>query len=828
MAPGTVGARGATGVAGDAATEATVEYAGLDAVRAAASSTGGATPDNAPDQGGNASSTASATTAGSGAVTATALAQGGRAISGAYVGDATAAAYGSNAGSGDVGVFAEALSGIVKCTIGGGYCGSPSSREVGSVDAQAEGHSTGGGDVTARAVALAGISQLAVHDVELRNAVSGSTSGRLRLEQVAGALSGSTRTDLQATNPGGGDLEVHVEARSGYGDQGAGSDTVLGDILATSNTGAGVSIEVEADGGLSHSGMDAGTVLQRKLDPGLEDQRSVIHGASNVGAVLVAAVFRGGSPPFGGTNGGSGGSVAMDNAVSGETSGDLELYQQASGGLAGSGNGGSAYSRLDHEAAATSFLLTSWAEGGGGSSTGGGNARSEVEGINSAGPVEVRYLALGGGGGFASGGDAIAEAYGRTTGDGQPVVVGGSRTVSLYYGAQGGSAVVARIPVTPAPPPILTLGDGGDAVSRATGIAEGDSVVTVVDSATGGMGGALWSIGSPRPDTVGGDGGDATSSATASGAGTSKVSATSIARGGPGGTQVETPGDGGDARALATADGLGEVEAVATATGGGVDLGGAPGWAAAHAGASGASGLARADATSGWIGDGWIRAVAEAAVGSSRSVEAAAGFGSAPVESVSAAGLDEPDGQALILGDPGSEATEAALAGNAELAALYAADPSAAMTGVAAFGGAGAGGHPLVLTSHFDVTLSDAEADRRLVVGAFDFAVVGDGFDALGFRIEKFGTPFGEAQTFDSLEQALAFFEAAVFDVGMGLGGSPSFDAPQLRLIFDLTVAEGDAFGMQVALMTLVPEPSTGLLVGLGLLVLGVRRRARA
>ena len=93
--------------------------------------------------------------------------------------------------------------------------------------------------------------------------------------------------------------------------------------------------------------------------------------------------------------------------------------------------------------------------------------------------------------------------------------------------------------------------------------------------------------------------------------------------------------------------------------------------------------------------------------------------------------------------------------------------------------------------------------------------------------IEKFGAAFGDAHTFETLDEALAFFENAVFDTGTLLD-SPNFDdAPQLRLIFDLTVAEGDGFGMQVAFMTLVPEPSTGLLVGLGLLVLGVRRRAR-
>ena len=124
-----------------------------------------------------------------------------------------------------------------------------------------------------------------------------------------------------------------------------------------------------------------------------------------------------------------------------------------------------------------------------------------------------------------SGGDAIAEAHGRTTGDGQAITVGGRRlpNASLYYGAFGGWGGAVRIGTGP-----LALGDGGDAASLSTGIAEGDSLVTVIDSATGGAGGRYTGGGTPV-GSVGGDGGDATSWATATGAGTTTFGALAVA-----------------------------------------------------------------------------------------------------------------------------------------------------------------------------------------------------------------------------------------------------------------------------------------------------------
>ena len=69
---------------------------------------------------------------------------------------------------------------------------------------------------------------------------------------------------------------------------------------------------------------------------------------------------------------------------------------------------------------------------------------------------------------------------------------------------------------------------------------------------------------------------------------------------------------------------------------------------------------------------------------------------------------------------------------------------------------------------------------------------------------------------------ALLFFEHQVIDLGPVLGGAA---APRFRAVFGLDLGSGDAFGMDVALVT-VPEPSTGLLVLIGLVSMRRRRRS--
>ncbi|MDJ0847748.1 MAG: hypothetical protein QNK04_05105 [Myxococcota bacterium] len=262
-------------------------------------------------------------------------------------GDASATAFASNAGDTLVKVSASAASGLPA----GPFVVSrpPLFQQVGTASAQAEGVSSGGAVVDV--LAEVGVGNAPDRpSAELVNAVSGSTTGLLILDQRAIASSGDARTALQATNPGGGDLAVSVSARGGgglvaglaeSGDDGAGRDAVLGDILASSATGADVELEVFAVGGqgawnpaVSAEPGAAGTVVQQKLDGSGDPSR--IHGESNGGAVSVMAEFLGGLGGDG-ANGGDGGSMSMENVAGGDTAGDLLLEQRAQGGWGGVG-----------------------------------------------------------------------------------------------------------------------------------------------------------------------------------------------------------------------------------------------------------------------------------------------------------------------------------------------------------------------------------------------------------------------------------------------------------------------------------------------------------
>ncbi|MDJ0847747.1 MAG: PEP-CTERM sorting domain-containing protein [Myxococcota bacterium] len=445
----------------------------------------------------------------------------------------------------------------------------------------------------------------------------------------------------------------------------------------------------------------------------------------------------------------------------------------------------------------------------------GGEAVAEAEAVNEAGPARAVVLATGGRGGspaggeadFGSGGDAAGTAYAGTSGDGHAVVVGAEEESGVF----GGDASTFRFTTRPG-------GDGGSAASRSTGIAEGDSTVTVLDQATGGQGG-----GSSFPGGAlgqGGDGGSASSSATATGNGTSGVMASANAKGGSGGSNVSELGVAGDADADASATGLGLVEANARALGGGFRVGSSVGERGgsgrAQASATGAIGFARAEAVTGEGAQQRYRALSDATLGSAASdVWARATFGEALGDVLPESGRE---GRSFLTGDPLEADVASALAGNDALAERFASEPSR-MAALGQWGARNEGDEELVVTSELDVLLREAVAST-LAIGAFGFESEGEGFTTLAFRVESFGVVLDE-ELFADLDEALAFFEDQLFEVDDAFGDDE--DPPPLRLVFVATLARGDAFGMGLGFV--VPEPSTASLLALGLVVLASRRR---
>ncbi|HKC50886.1 MAG TPA: hypothetical protein VKF60_08840, partial [Myxococcota bacterium] len=254
----------------------------------------------------------------------------------------------------------------------------------------------------------------------------------------------------------------------------------------------------------------------------------------------------------------SGVRVALDDSVTGETSGDLKLLQEAYGGD-GRESGGSASSVLTHEGSSSFITLNAAANGGRLTYTGDPNSPSAptdasatavADARNHVGGVSVGASSLGGND-ASSGASASSDAYGESHGDGEAaqVLVGAS--------SQGGRGLfLARI--TP------DGSRGGDARSTARGAAFGNAKVSVDASALGGSGGYT-----PYPLGSGGAGGDARADAFAVGGASSVSAAARATAGGTGsgafGSPYRSAGPEGAAIAYSSASGLGEVVATSEA-----------------------------------------------------------------------------------------------------------------------------------------------------------------------------------------------------------------------------------------------------------------------
>jgi len=237
------------------------------------------------------------------------------------------------------------------------------------------------------------------------------------------------------------------------------------------------------------------------------------------------------------------------------------------------------------------------------------------------------------------------------------------------------------------------------------------------------------------------------------------------------------------------------------------------GSAVAHASADGASGFARAEALTGFGNHSQLRAQSEAQVGSQRDVAAGARTNAALASAPSQPGLE---GIAFITSSPHASDVGAALTGNGALADLFAADGQMAMGALAQWQGDASDG-PLNLSTDFEITISGSEASRKFVIGSFGVDVIGDGFGSLAFSLAKNGVALGSTQNFGTVDEVMAFFTNTLIDLGLGWKAGD-----KLLAHFDLALDAGTRFEMGLAYA--VPEPGTGMLLVLGLVLFAIYR----
>ena len=359
---------------------------------------------------------------------------------GAHGGDAHASAFAEGEGRGPVNAFAQAIGGQ------GGASGHGLPGEPGAGTASALGRSLGGGLVEVQTVLYGGAAGITYGgyggDAALVDSASGATSGLLRLGQgviggegIGGGPGGSATSALHGENPGGGALEVYSSAASG-----AGGGDATASATALGNGSLPVAVRASA----------------LALDGGTPRLGEVFARSPGAGSVTVIGHATEGSSAAG--PGPSPVEVVLQNAVDGDTAGDLLLWQSASS------TRGHAESRIDQAHGGSSLVLVSQADGKDAFASATGTSGGAVQLA-----VEARSLAGGNArtGGVRSVVHRPRARAGSTCRSGDP----GSLS-SMSFGARGGSG---------------PSGAGcGSGTSRSVGEHLGDGVVIVVDQAWGG------------------------------------------------------------------------------------------------------------------------------------------------------------------------------------------------------------------------------------------------------------------------------------------------------------------------------------------------------
>jgi hypothetical protein len=713
-------------------------------------------------------------------VSVTDLAIGGDSLSIAFpeAGLASSHAEGSNQGASQVNVsaYARGGEGVQGAGATATASGSSQSGSVSVSASQVGGRSIGGDGV----------------DLAVVDAVTGSTAGHLALRQstsagnaetgfgVTAVRGGDARSELNATNPGGGSLAATVEAFGGRGSGERGGHAV---VLGSAEGAADVSL-------LGHA------VAGESPTPGAEASiESLFARSTGGGEVGVTGRVT------------SGGSVLLDDVVDGETTGVLRLTQHAEAR-------GGATSLLDREESNEHLALRSIAEAGQVSGdgaladafsrsrnlVGGADAFSDAQGGSSTGAN----------GGSARGGEALARTSAHALSelrdaDAWSEASGGNAGTSTgaggLDGVAGGSATAEATALAEAVLGVAGSADRGPAEARAR--------------ATGGRGGVLDEV-----VDAAGRGGDA--SATSSATGGDQVFAEASAEGGRSGLLAGiASGAGGDARAIATALGERDVFASASAVGGA----GAPG--------SEGSALARA-AASGKGGEVAAIAALSAAAGFPAPVVARADAtlkGDVNLGATMATGALLSDDEALGFLDAARHVSDGALAdalaGNANVAAAL--DGAEVLALLAT--GANATDGKLSFTSELTMSASflAPSAGDELLIGFLDPDLGGikklEVVVSLGDQVVFEGRAKQGKPMLDDVVLTLDLASGQSLAVSFAIKAGKSTETGAL----DLVIATRGASPLALAAApAAVPEPRTLALLALaGVALAATRRRPR-
>lgn len=684
---------------------------------------------------------------------------------------------------------------------------------------------------------------------------------------------GDAVSSLSADNPGGGDIRIVSEATGGRGRDLFSRDHVAfgfdGDAGDGGTARASAVVDHPGAQDVSVSAIARGGAGARVFDDVVGSQDSGDGGEALLGIVYGRSAGGGDVSVSGRAEGGNGGRAKEDasalpgagapailvDAVDGDTSGTLELSQTAIAGHVGltllgvSPGAANAQSSLTKSTSSSSLQVAtearagnaSWRNAPTGTAHPAGDSLAEAHAANDSGDAAVRALSVGGRGGTGNGGaaggrggNARLDVSATTTGDQQAIRVGDlSAALSGATGGLGGSATSGGQPAAGAP------AKGGGAISTSTGNALGDSSVWVLDRATGAPGGSLSGVFAGRP----GDGGDGWSTAWGGNVGSSPVEVISEAHGGRAGLRSDVgPGaSGGLASANATGFSAGSATVRATASSfGGLET--LSGLTPVAFGTSGGDATSDASATS--AGE----ALADAhAVGGYSESTGRSGVGLARATATGAFGMASASAEALMR--DGRDVLEVRTGASAPVAAGTSSATAGASTGgafpftpsadvdaysVATTFSRGAGNRfrgegAFALSPDHPPNGDDLSADLSITLRPFDLDLFGeemaivfhdlsilDGFEALHFEVLRQGSVVWD-EVFTEAAPALAFLSSGPLLLA-DFGTAPFSAEETFDFSFSLTAgtAGGGIEGLYSIL--LVPEPSTGVLIGVALL----------
>lgn len=450
----------------------------------------------------------------------------------------------------------------------------------GTGEVLADGASTGGANVTVYALQSGGTGGAGSGgadggqggDSTIVDGATGSTDGLLRLTQTARAGAGGTArsggtagdggnatSTLTSGNRGSGNVIASSNAQGGHG----------GDALSLSSFGgnggdAFAEIDIVNDAEVEVSASASGGNGGDGSLPGLPGIGRVgrVYGESTTGSIVRVNARVGGGGGGGASSGSfgpaaDGASITLFDSVDGFTTGELILSQHAQGGIGGSvsrtpqgngGNGGHAFSSLTRAKNVGSLTVISTAQGGAYGIASGegmdgvsGDTTAIASATNEGGSATA---STGARGAFLS--DAVAEATAKSINDGDAVKTSGVLSGPFEFQHDEINAIG---------------GAGSDGSSTSTGIAEGNSEVTVADVALGGVG-----VRSNSAAVDGGDGGEGFSTAFGSNGGDASVAVSALGRGGNGGQGEDIAGNAGTGHATAYGESSGNGSVTVTVT----------------------------------------------------------------------------------------------------------------------------------------------------------------------------------------------------------------------------------------------------------------------